>query len=448
MPGKQINLAYLHEGSLGYGRAGIELAKALPRQGVTVFDQLLGAPGQFDMWNQGKTPGITPTACWFSYPTHAPGWFEGQYAACFTMWETAYLPEAFRGVLDNFDLIIVPSEQNVEMFSRWHPNVKYVPLGIDTQAWTPTARQEPDRYFRFLTSGSGPRKGVDLVQAAFERVFPDGSWPKDGPIPTLQIKSQKAGPRQGPRVETIIGRLSAQEELNLYAQAHVYVQASRGEGFGLQPLQAIAQALPTILTDAHGHKAFSHLGMGLSARLEHNTKAGGYFSFGESGDWWEPNFDELCDWMLYSYDNYDEVKRDAWDSALLAQRFTWDETAARFLDAFPQGQLESTGDPGRYVTVEQRLFRVRVQENFKMDIAGTVHAFEPGRDYWEPADIKRFLFDANRLDPQCLLELDSGLTAEQVARLDSYSSDHAFCPHCRQQYNSGLMWTPAEERAG
>lgn len=434
---RQLNLAYLHSDALGYGRAGIELAKSLDRMGVTVYDKLLGAHPEHDLWNEGRDEGVAATACWFSYPTHAMGWYENQYAAVFTMWETSHLPETFRGVLDNFDQIIVPSQQNVELFGLWHPNVTYVPLGIDPDRWTPTKRQDNDCYFRILTSGSGPRKGVDLVQKAFDAVFPDGGW-GSGPIPLLQIKSQKSGPRSGPRTETIIGRISSEDEVALYEQAHVYIQMSRGEGFGLQPLQAIAQACPTILTDAHGHEAFAQYGMGVSAKLEHNTKAGGYFSFGESGDWWEPNFDELCDWLIYTYDNYDDVKRDAWDAALLASnRFTWDNTAAAFCDVFPAGQLEQTIVPGRYREVKQRYYRVATTEVRMMEIAGTVHRFEPGRDYWEPADIKRFMFDAQWLDPSCLMEFDSGLTQEQVDRLPEYASHHEFCPHCKQQYNSG-----------
>lgn len=428
----ELNLAYLHSEHLGYGRAGISLADALKARGVTVHDQRLGVGEQ-------ERPAQAATACWFSYPTHARGWYEGQYAASYCMFETDSLPEAMRGVLDSFDLILVPSQHNVDLFSRWHPNVKYVPLGINPQVWKPTARQDPDRYFRVLTSGSGARKGIDLTRRAFTTVFPDGSW-GDGPIPTLQIKSLKYGPQAAPRIEPVIGILSVANEVNLYAQAHVYVGASRGEGFGLQPLQAIAQGLPTILTDAHGHKAFSQYGMGLSATLEHNSVAGGYFSLGESGDWWEPSFDELCDWLLFCYENYDDVRDVAWDNAHLAgAQFTWDKTAAAFIDAFPAGQLERPAVLGKYVPLAQRNYRVRVDQPRRMEIAGTVHQFDPGQDYWEPADIKRFMFDAGWLDPDCLTDEDAGLTDAQVALLDVYRSDKAFCSHCGQQYNSGVM---------
>lgn len=436
----ELNSFYVHANELGYGRMGIEINKALAKRGVEIYDRMSGTIAEeFHMLNAGRREGLCATCCWFSYPSHAPGWYKGQYGSVFTMWETQYLPEAFREVLDNFDLVIVPSLQNQEMFGAFHQNVKYVPLGVDPGWWTPTKREAPDRYFRFLTSGAGPRKGGDLVRKAFDACFPDGSWPSDGPIPILQVKSIRAGHPTGPRLEVITGQISAEEERFLYSKAHVYVQPSRGEGFGLQPLQAIAQACPTILTDAHGHTAFSHLGMGVSATSEHNSIAGGYFSYGESGDWWKPDFDELCDWMLYCYEHYEQACDDAWIHARRAHReFTWDETARKFIDAFPAGQLDSPPPASlRFRKLDQRLYRIRVEATHQMDIAGIVHRFEPDRDYWECADLKRLLFDNGWLHPDCLLELDNGITPVQAAQLDSYRAAHSFCPTCHQQFNSG-----------
>ena len=58
------------------------------------------------------------------------------------------------------------------------------------------------------------------------------------------------------------------EELDLYRSCHAYLQPSRGEGFGLQPLQALALGRPTILTNAHGHASFAHLGIPLDSTMQ------------------------------------------------------------------------------------------------------------------------------------------------------------------------------------
>src|SRR5205807_7448785 len=106
----------------------------------------------------------------------------------------------------------------------------------------------------------------------------DGSWPSDMPIPRLVMKNPKAENFYGDRVLMVTGRMSNQAEIDLYQNAHCYLQPSRGEGFGLQPLQALACGIPTILTDAHGHKDFAHLGLGLSSKM---AKAD-YFIYGDA----------------------------------------------------------------------------------------------------------------------------------------------------------------------
>ena len=43
--------------------------------------------------------------------------------------------------LDIFDRVIVPSDHNLELFSRYNPNVVKVPLGVDTSEWHYVARE-------------------------------------------------------------------------------------------------------------------------------------------------------------------------------------------------------------------------------------------------------------------------------------------------------------------
>ena len=179
---------------------------------------------------------------------------------------------------------------------------KYVPLGVDTERWVYVPRTMPTTRFNFLIGGRGQRKGTDLAYKAFRKCFPNNSWPEDMPVPYLILKSPRPEDHYGDRIENVGGYLDGPDERDLYASAHCYLAPSRGEGFGLQPLQAMAQGLPTILTAADGHEAFAKYGMGLSSKLE---KAG-YFIYGD-GEWWEPDFDELCDTMLWTYYNYAEA---------------------------------------------------------------------------------------------------------------------------------------------
>lgn len=403
--------------SIGYGRMGMMVDEAIRRLGVTVSNDIEGDPAG------------TVLLC--STPAHLRKYRKGQRLTVLTMWESMNLPEAFRESLHLFDTVIVPSEQNVELFSAYHDNVHYVPLGIDPQVWKPTPRKPFERRFVFLVGGSGPRKGVDLAYKAFRAAFPDGSW-GDGPEPWLYIKSPRTNPFHGERIMQINGKLSDEDEVALYADAHCYLQPSRGEGFGLQPLQALAQGCPTILTAAHGHMAFARYGLGVSATATNTIP--GSFMYGEAGQWWEPSLDELTAQMRHVYDQYELERNIAWtNAAYIGQSLTWDRCAEGILGALPL-LAPYVGD-GSWLVPEQKLYRVVLNRHHAADIAGSSYRWEPFTDYYVPADIKRILFDGGFLDPSCVIH-DPGLTPAEIASAELPSGADSFCGTCHQRLGS------------
>lgn len=454
-----LTLCYVGNPSMGYGRLGVELARGLADVGITV-------------WNDNATPTIRASArrrhehsgrtappdgqrtgavCWVSVPSHAEGWWAGQHPMVFTMWEASFLPEAFRETLHEFDRIIVPSLHNVELFSRYHADVQYVPLGVDPEAWHYTPRPEVREQFRFLIGGSGARKGTDLAYDAFKAVFGkqfrDGQWIGRGPEPRLVMKNPKSEPFPAPWVEMVGGRLTADEEIALYETAHVYLQPSRGEGFGLQPLQAIAQGLPTILTNAHGHASFAPLGIPIGYSMQPSN----YFIYGEAGDWWEPDFDELCEAMFATYTDYEPYRIQAGFAAReVAENWTWAHTTDRFIDAVGYDLInQPMFQSGDWVEIERALYHVRVKKTWAADIAGQSYRWDPGIDYYEPADIKRILFEGGLLDPACVADyhidadtgaIDAGgLLPSQIDRSKNPTGAHAYCPTCHTQLNTGIQ---------
>src|SRR5436190_1244313 len=118
----EINLNYVHRSSIGYGRLGVKLAECLTAAGVEVYDHMPAPPGAAKdvKGAEDRHSGTAAHACWVSVPTHATGWWDSQTISMFTMWEAMRLPEQFREVLHHFDLIMVPSDQNVELCGRYH----------------------------------------------------------------------------------------------------------------------------------------------------------------------------------------------------------------------------------------------------------------------------------------------------------------------------------------
>ena len=414
----RMHLLHAPSTTIGYGRYGIKLFEALGRAGVDCVNRLEGDD-------------IRPVVAWITTPAHAEGWFDGQYKILSTMWEAKLLPESFRENLHCFDTLMVPSEHNVELFGQWHPNVRKVQLGVDTSEWRYTPRQPVGARFNFLIGGSGDRKGTDLAYKAFRRVF--RTWPKGGPTPYLIMKSPRLEDFYGERIERIGGKVSDADERAIYEMAHCYLQPSRGEGWGLQPLQAMAQGIPTVLTDAHGQHEYADLGLPISA----GTSKAAYFIFGDAGEWWEPNLDELCQRMEWVYDNYDKALEMAKASAeMVAIRFSWEATAERFLDAFDSSLLtQPYRGHGRWTEPFRRRYLVRVERPWQCHINHIDYRFEVDRDYWELAEVKRILFESGILHPSCLIP-DNGLVAEQLEKIPEYSAAHARCPTCHQRYNS------------
>ena len=448
----ELTMLHVVEGShIGYGRMGVYIVKELREQGYTVYDSIAdhtGGRAGVDIervqiggvtFGDGhRTEGLTNVVCWAAPPPHAMGWWPGQVPCVLTMWEATELPPAFRENLDEFDTVMVPSWHNVELFRRYHDNVHYVPLGIDPERWFPVKRRPPTTRFNFLIGGTGERKGTDLAVRAFQKAFPPGSWGRDQPIPYLVMKQPKDEGYHGDRIEHILGYVDGEVERSIYEEAHCYLQPSRGEGFGLQPLQAIAQAIPTILTNAHGHFAFSHLGMGLSFKMSR----AGFFLYGDAGYWWEPDFDELVDSMRYVYEHYDECSQRAWELApkVVEEGLTWAAAANRFADAIGRGRFYEpaiVGDTWHRPTA--RLYPVVLLHDHACDIGGTRWVFEKGVERFVPADVKRIFFEGGHLDPVCLEGDDIGLHPDQVARLPEYLERHAYCPTCQQKLGTGVM---------
>jgi hypothetical protein len=432
----ELNFLHVRTPHMGYGRMGSYIASEMRKRGITVYDDMPGlsaidrVEGNARVFLQGSETGRSNVVCWAAAPSHAAGWWKGQMPCLLTMYETQYLAEGFRAALPNFETVIVPSVQNQELFSEYHPNVHYVPLGVDPQTWKYVPRQTPDRYFRFLIGGRGARKGTDLAVKAFNTLWgKDGSW-GSGPEPRLLMKNPVAEDyyRGDGRIEMISGRISQEEEVALYASAHCYLGPSRGEGFGLQPLQAIAQGCPTILTDAHGHKAFSRLGWGLSTTDAQSE----YFIYGDSGLWWEPNLDELIEHMRAVYNNYDMAAAAAeFASSVALEEFTWERTTTKFLDAIGRENLTGYDGPEEWISPDTLKYPVVLNRDWSCEIGGYAYAFKKGERYFQLADVKRVLYEADLLDPACLGGEDAnGLLTSQIEEQGRLVAGRELCPTC------------------
>jgi len=116
----RLNILSPKANYFGYGRMATCTIAALKRAGVDIYDDLPSgsANARDDLIPPGARSAICAHASWMSTPAHCRGLWEGQTRSIWTMFETDFLPEAFREGLDQFDTVMVPSQQNLELFSR------------------------------------------------------------------------------------------------------------------------------------------------------------------------------------------------------------------------------------------------------------------------------------------------------------------------------------------
>jgi glycosyltransferase involved in cell wall biosynthesis len=286
-------------------------------------------------------------------PEFVRGWLRGQKRVVFTMWETSELPDNCSSVLSQFDQIVVPCLHNVELFSKYHKNVTIVHLGIDPKIWKLSTSPMNNR-FRFIAGGSSwLRKGLDLVVQAFERLnLPDAE---------LVIKVAESAKAEIPTVShpniiLIDNWLTLGEEYDLYATADCFVAASRGEGFGLMPLQTIAMGIPTIMSDMTGQSDFINLA---STAVPAPATPARHPKVWNKGDWYEVSIDDLCEAMLHEY-TLGAGRRDP-QKAAAAAKMTWQKSSAALVKTAGTGGLLServwmpADEPTIMVTAKRRI---------------------------------------------------------------------------------------------
>jgi len=167
-------------------------------------------------------------------------------------------------------------------------------------------------------------------------------------------------------------------------QADCFVAPSRGEGFGLIPLQTIALGIPTIISDTSGQAQFAHLATGVVSGGKSVSK-----NFG--GTWDEPSVNQLAEVMLDHYHNDQSGKATA--NAKLATEFSWANATSKLLEVLPVGKL--LVDP-----VEENIdmsVMCRVNKTFVADIGKNRLSFDKGQEYAVSEDVFRILSEAGHL---------------------------------------------------
>lgn len=265
----------------------------------------------------------------------------------FTMFETTAPPRAWADTMNKCRRIVVPCKQNKEAFGNIGVTapIHVVPLGVDPERWTYVDR-DPDNPFGFtflMAGGITHRKNPRAAARAFVDAFPRERDVRlviktRGSQTALGFREWCAGLPDDARIEVKCEESKPSEMVAYMQMADCFVFPSRGEGFGLPPMQAMATGCPTILSDNSGMSEYANPRYCWpiscqEVKVPHQSQGGFPEEWGDVGNWWEPSHEALVEAMREVYRNREKAYAKGRKAAKwIRERWTVELTCRDLLD--------------------------------------------------------------------------------------------------------------------
>jgi GT2 family glycosyltransferase len=286
----------------------------------------------------------------------------GRYKIGYTMLEVDGFPREWVRQANRMDEVWVPSEFNRRGFleSGLRSPVHVMPLGVDTRYFHPgvTTFPSPAGEFVFLALFEwGERKEPALLLRAFNDEFSAHE-----PVrlmckvinrdPGLRIKEEI----RRLRLKSSGGRISYMFNLefphyqlgSLYRSMDAFVSVSRGEGWNMPLMEAMACGLPAIATDWGAHQEFLHAGVGYPLRVRKLVPAVAKCPYYTGFRWADPDPEHLRALLRHVYENRDEARQRGQAAAdEMAARWSWQAAAEKVVERLAAiGAPATLGAPG------------------------------------------------------------------------------------------------------
>lgn len=226
-----------------------------------------------------------------SYPDHVH-YLPTTLKTIYSMWETTRVPSRFVADLRMADTIFTPSTFCKSVFETEVSGVRVenVGCGVDTKFYSMREFKD-DGPLHFGTCGvMSPRKGVDVLLEAFNAVA-------EKPDVVLSIKTRDTRwlPRSiPPNVRVIDEEWNEEEMRDFYGTLDYFMLPTRGEGFGLGPIEAACCGVPGYVTNWSGPRDYiGDYVRGIEWRTLSAPPRGAFRGDGH-GRWVEPSVGHLA----------------------------------------------------------------------------------------------------------------------------------------------------------
>ena len=329
----QVNWHSLLNFPTGYATSSREIVLELDRQNVRVNYQYLYGPGTVfplaepaqngsHMLNLIRRRKIEPSATHVCYgQADAFKTALKSFKIGFTMLEVDGLPASWVRTANKMDEIWTPSHFNLETFRRSGVNkpIHVMPLGIDPAFFNPGIKGFRLRGpFTFLSMFEwGERKGPDLLLKAFNDEFEANedailickTYNTDARINIpIQVRSYGLSEDGGRIVFSVNEVVPSHQIGSIYRSVDCFVLPTRGEGWGLPIMEAMACGLPVIASMWSGPTDFMSQDIAYVLDVEKLKPAAGTCPYYEGFNWAEPSYEHLRTLMRHVYENRDEAR--------------------------------------------------------------------------------------------------------------------------------------------
>lgn len=256
----------------------------------------------------------------------------------YTMFESTQYPPFWEEWLKKADRVLVPSQFCADvMYSNFGIKPDIVPLGIEPEYFYHVERERSANHiFTFLHYDAFKwRKGWDLLFTAFNEEFGERGG---DPVKLIYKTTLGITPplQEYPKIEKIVGRLDHSEILDILQRSDCFVFPTRGEGFGLTPLEAVATGIPAIVPNHSGMthyfdpRYFYDLETTEIRAVYDNTELRNL----DLGVYWEPTIKSLRQRMREVYNEWKRgnIQRKSREMSAYASQFSMDNTASQLYE--------------------------------------------------------------------------------------------------------------------
>ncbi len=211
------------------------------------------------------------------------------------------------------DALIVPSQYSKDVFGEFYDGpIHTCDLIVHPDFCNPVERKPKDT-FTFITYGTlNARKSPKETLAAFQAAFPL----KDYPDVRMEFKTRAAifGGSRGhlphiddPRVKIIDKTWYRDELLDWLYKADCMLFATKGEGYGMPPREALCTGMPVIYANHTGMRDLEDYAWPVMTDYTEDCPIGGL--------WRIPDWDELIEQMRCVYEHREQAAALSYESA-------------------------------------------------------------------------------------------------------------------------------------